>query len=430
MVKLVLCLVLFIVGAIGKEDSYNDELPKVKADIPYDVPEYDIDEIIPSSGCIIAVNGGLPEPQPLLIRPNSLNFFNPDRNGLINVLENQQIELFCSGSFVAPFTNTRNLFATCQGGNFLVNGVSRVFSTLACTGQVAHLARRTGQHCFDGSTLSEVGFNLDVNRFLVTHNICHDEVAEATRYVYYTMTPSNMGWQRSFPRPAFVTGDYFGRRDVNNLYTQVTQRQTFARILSQQVVDQLYSLHGDAFLARGHLMANTDNIFGSQMRASFYFLNAQPQFQVFNAGNWESVESGVKNFIANQNIDVEVYTGVHGVLSLRDQNGIFRELYLDFDTNGRGLIPVPEFYYRVVLHRPTNRGIVFIGINNPHATEADIQSRHIHCTDVSHNVNWISWTNPGRTSILRGYSYACTVADFRRVVTNLPPTVTAGSLLF
>lgn len=196
--------------------------------------------------------------------------------------ENQQIELFCSASFVAPFPNTRTLFATCQGGNFIVNGASRAFNTLACTGQVAHLARRTGQRCFDGSTHSEVGFNLAPDRFLVTHNVCHDEVAEATRYVYYAMTPSNMGWQRSFPRPSFVTGDFFNRRDVNNLYTQVTQRQTLGQILGQSVVDQLYSLHGDAFLARGHLMANTDNIFGSHMRASFYFFNAQPQWQVFN----------------------------------------------------------------------------------------------------------------------------------------------------
>lgn len=138
----------------------------------------------------------------------------------------------------------------------------------------------------------------------------------------------------------------------------------------------------------------------------------------------------MKTWIANQGLEVEVYTGVHGVLSLRDRNNTFQELYLDFDANGRGLIPVPEFYWRVVLHRPTNRGIVFIGINNVFATEQDILTRHTHCTDVSHFVNWISWTNPGRTSILRGYSYACTVADFRRVVTNLPPNVTASALLY
>lgn len=148
------------------------------------------------------------------------------------------------------------------------------------------------------------------------------------------------------------------------------------------------------------------------------------------AGNWESIESGMKQFIANQNLNVEVYTGVHGVLSLRDRNNVFQQLFLDFDANGRGLIPVPEFYYRVVLHRPTNRGIVFIGINNPHATEQDIQQRHIHCPDVSHFVTWVPWSSPGRTSILRGYSYACTVSEFRRVVTNLPPNVTAGSLLY
>lgn len=228
------------------------------------------------------MNGGLPEPQPLLIRPNSLNFFNPDRTGIVTVAEGQQIELYCSASFVAPYTNTRTLFATCSGGNFLVNGAITTFSTLACTGQVFHTARRTGQRCFDGSTLSEVGFNLNDGRFLVTHNVCHDEVAEATRYSYYKMSPSNFGWQRSFPRPSFITGDYFGGRNVNNLYTQVQQRITFSRILGEEVVERMYSLHTDAYCARGHLMANTDNIYGSQMRASFYFINAQPQWQLFN----------------------------------------------------------------------------------------------------------------------------------------------------
>lgn len=218
---------------------------------------------------------------------------------------------------------------------------------------------------------------------------------------------------------------------MNGLYTQVTQRQTLARILGQQRVDEMYAIHTDAFLARGHLMANADNIFGSHMRASFYFINAQPQWQTFNGGNWEAVESGVRNFIADRNLECEIYTGVHGVLSLRDQNGVFRELFLDFDSQGRGLIPVPALYYKVVLHRPTNRGIVFIGVNNPHATSADITNRHTICSDVSHNVNWITWTTPvGRTSILRGFSYMCTVADFRRVVTNLPLNVTAASLLF
>lgn len=368
----------------------------------------------------------------MLIQPNTLNFVNPDRLGIITINTNEQIELFCSGSFVAPFTNTRTLFATCQTDtNWLVNGETRVFNTLACTGQVFHTARRTGQICFDGSTHTEVGFNLAVNRFLVTHNICHDEVAEATRYVYYTQTPSNMGFQRSFPRPGFLTGDFFGR-NVNNLYTQVTQRQTFARILGQDRVDEMYAIHTDAFLARGHLMANVDNIFGSHMRASFYFINAQPQWQTFNGGNWERVESGVRAFIADRNIDCEIYTGVHGVLSVRDQNGVFRELYLDFDAQGRGLIPVPSLYYKVVLHRPTNHGIVFIGVNNPHATSADIANRHTICSDISASVNWpINWTTPvGRTSILRGFSYMCTISDFRRVVTNLPPTVNAASLLY
>lgn len=428
MVRLISCLILFVgAGTIRSEISEDFEFQ----DIPDDFNS--AEEIIPLNTCTIAINaGGLPEPQPLLIHPNTLNFVNPDRNGIVTVATNQQIELFCSGSFVAPFTNTRTLFATCQSGtNWLVNGQTRVFNTLACTGQIFHTARRTGQRCFDGSTHSEVGFNVATNRFLVTHNICHDEVVEQTRYSYYMQTPSNMGWQRGFTRPPFLTGDYFGGRNVDVLYRNNTQRETLAGILGQQRVDEMYAIHVDAFLARGHLMANVDNIYGSQMRASFYFINAQPQWQVFNGGNWERVESGVRNFIANRNIDCEIYTGVHGVLSVRDQNGVFRELFLDFDAQGRGLIPVPALYYKVVLHRPTNRGIVFIGVNNPHATSADIVNRHTICTDVSHFVDWITWTSPvGRTSILRGFSYMCTVTDFRRVVTNLPSNVIANSLLF
>lgn len=55
MARLALCLALFVVSAIGKdilisEDSWLvDEIPEVK-DIPYDIPEEENAEIIPTNG--------------------------------------------------------------------------------------------------------------------------------------------------------------------------------------------------------------------------------------------------------------------------------------------------------------------------------------------------------------------------------------------
>lgn len=62
MVKLVLCLVLFVVGAIGKElltdeDSFINESLEVKADIPLEVWEEDNAEIIPTNGNNLLIGG-------------------------------------------------------------------------------------------------------------------------------------------------------------------------------------------------------------------------------------------------------------------------------------------------------------------------------------------------------------------------------------
>lgn len=49
-------------------------------------------------------------------------------------------------------------------------------------------------------------------------------------------------------------------------------------------------LTNNQFLARGHLTAKSDYIFASGQRATFFFTNAAPQWQPFNAGNWNNLE--------------------------------------------------------------------------------------------------------------------------------------------
>jgi len=121
--------------------------------------------------------------------------------------------------------------------------------------------------------------------------------------------------------------------------------------------------------------------------------------------------------VADENITVDCYTGTWGVSTLPDVNGIGRELYLDFDENNNGLIPVPKLYFRVIIDRESRNGIVLLGVNNPHATIEQIEEEYIICQDIGAQLSWVSWT---KEDLKKGYSYACTVEDFTAVVKDLP----------
>lgn len=159
-------------------------------------------------------------------------------------------------------------------------------------------------------------------------------------------------------------------------------------------------------------------------------------------GNWATVENTVRQFVGLARLNVQVYTGTYGVFSLPDCSGRHVEVYLDVhratrnDCSGNGptprsfgRLPVPLYYYKVVLDEGSDRGVVFIGLNNPHATQTDVRAgKYNLCPDVSTRIHWMEgqWN---RTNIHLGYSYACEVNEFVKVVNHLPKTVRANRLL-
>lgn len=151
--------------------------------------------------------------------------------------------------------------------------------------------------------------------------------------------------------------------------------------------------------------------------ATFYYVNAAPQWLSFNNGNWLQIEISLKKFVAKRNIDVDVYTGTDGVVSYADVNGKYQQFYLSSEDPKRPRIPVPQLYYKVIVAQNTNLGIVLIGVNDPHASKERIKSEYIVCPDVSNQVDYITWN---RKNITAGYSYACAVDEFAKVVKHLP----------
>ncbi|XP_001353493.3 uncharacterized protein [Drosophila pseudoobscura] len=382
-------------------------------------PYVEGDEGVTVNGeCEFRVNGDLSDPVPLFSRHNSFELIVPDSTGTVRLVNGEFLDMFCPGvGFVAPFENHFQVTAQClQQKYFLVDGFIYPFINFTCAGWPTFTALRTGRECNGGTDLVQVGFEVEDGGFLQTFDVCHDEDAEVTRYVHHVLYPSSYVYQSGVDRPAFIELDFYGGRDVNTMYTQVQQNITISHILGLDA-SPYFNYTEDRILARGHMVAKTDQIFAAPQRSTFLFINAAPQWQSFNGGNWERVESSVRKFVADRNLTTDCYTGTWGVSTLPDVDGIERELYLDFDENNNGLIPVPMLYFRVIIDRESREGIVLIGVNNPYASLDKIESDYVLCEDIGHLLSWVSWY---KEDLHAGYSYACTVEDFTKVVKHLP----------
>ncbi|XP_063696032.1 uncharacterized protein LOC134827363 [Culicoides brevitarsis] len=390
-------------------------------------------EIVPEfyaakqGGCQIDVNKDLNEPQPLILIPGTTQFLLPnDTRGIVFLNKGEQIEVYCSKTFDG-LNNVQSRNITCESGNeFRENGKIFSFKSLNCTQYPYHKAERTNRTCFNDARVLDVGFDVGT-RFVKLYEICFDEVLERTYYVTHEFTPPYATHQSGFPRPSFISTGYFNGKKVDNLYTRKTQRQTVAKILkSTELAEKYIQDNTDLYLARGHISAKSDFIFGAHHRATFYFMNCAPQWQTFNGGNWQMVEIAVKKFVADRNIEVDAYTGTWGTTTLPDAKNKKHELYLAFDENNNGLIPVPMLYYKILVDRKTQNGITLIGVNNPYLEMKEILADYVICKDISDMIDWVNWN---KTNIQVGYSYACDVNEFMGKVKHLPDLRVKGLLV-
>lgn len=360
-----------------------------------------------------------------MIKPGTSEFYPFSDSGHVVVAVDKEIEFACTSSLDSPLSG-KSATAKCVGGStFKIGNKEHDVSAIKCTSWPSFVGKKSGSSCNGGTTLINVGFELSGSRFAKQYEVCFNENEEVTRYVHHTLDPGSNYYATGVDRINFAPGGYFAGKNVDKLYTQVVQKETIDKALGEDS-SRYFDSAKNVFLARGHMAAKADFVYPPQQRATFLFLNAAPQWQVFNAGNWASVEDGVRAWVSKNKKHVDCWTGVWGVTTLPNKDGKHTELYLAYDHNGNGLIPVPKLYFRVVIEPSTKKGIVFVGVNNPHLSLAEIKRDYILCDDVSDRINWINWK---RTDITAGYSYACDVSEFRKKVSNLPAFSVSGLLV-
>nr|CAD7458447.1 unnamed protein product [Timema tahoe] len=384
------------------------------------------------SGCSVSVNTDIAAPQPLLLIPGgSLDVYGfklPTVPGdVINFLAGEALTLACPGTnnfLNVAGTGNPVVTATCVSGkNFRINGVNYSFSTLTCRSIPSHSARATGKICYNKNIEIEVGFLVGTN-FYNLHDICFDSANANPIYTKFDMVANIGGLQVGFPRPSWVEGGFYPNLTPNTQYNRNQQIATFSRILgSTDLGAQYVSSTSDYYLSRGHLIAKADYVYGSQQRATFYYMNSAPQWQTFNGGNWNTLEDNVRRYARDQSVDLVIYTGTYGITTLPDARGVEKELYLYVDENNNNAMPIPKLYWKVVYNPLSQAATVFIGVNNPYITS--LKNDYQLCNDVSSKVSWLTWD---KNSQKKGFSYACEFADFRKSVPAMP-AITVKSLL-
>lgn len=387
----------------------------------------EISEILDANSTISAANvacqvsfAQLRNPQPLFIRPGTSQFFHPsDRRGIFELTVNQEIELFCSDNFATPSGVGSNLIrvACFSGTLFRFNNILYNLNEFTCRSWPTFVAQRraTTNRCFNQGTIVDVGFHVG-NRFLKTFTSCHDPRTEENYYTEYTLTPPSNGQERGVVRPNWAQGDFFPGKNVDVMHTRNNQRRTFATILGSTSAADRYieEVPSDVFLSRGHMAAMGDFMTANEQRSTFFFINTAPQWQTFNGFNWDSVEISSRRLASDRNIHLDVYTGTFGITQLRDDRGVNHQIFID---GPRRQIPVPMIYYKILVNRANQSGVVLLGVNNPHLTLSEILANYVICNDVSNRINYVSWQ---RTNLRRGYGYACEVDDFLRRVPHIP----------
>ncbi|XP_066590165.1 uncharacterized protein [Prorops nasuta] len=382
--------------------------------------------------CQVLISKDLSEPQPLILKSDDEDFLYPDSKGYLTLNEGEKLRVACPGSRVhyknANISDEATLkciegtmFSLMSGEKLVQKKVS--LRNVTCASYPSPIIREAEQ-IDDNLVEYEFGFLTKNNDFYHLFNILHDLSMHYTIFAHVKIISGIKAAQKSFPRKNFKKDGFFTGIPVSNVYQIATQQETLGFLLRDNKLGEKY-ISGNNYLARGHLIGKADFVYGNQQRGTFSFANCVPMWQSINGGNWKIIEGNVRNFAIQNNVDLDVWTGSLGVLTLKDVNNNDQEIFLFIDENGNVAVPVPKILFKVVYDQKNKEGVVFLTVNNPFLEK--LTKDYVVCKNVCDKLDNLSWKP---TVSIAGFSYCCSVDDFREVFPELPDFQTDGLLIF
>ncbi|CAH0381108.1 unnamed protein product [Bemisia tabaci] len=393
------------------------------------------------TACKISLRDDLPVKEPLYLKRfnGSLEFVLPledktipqkDR-GVLELAKNEELILACPGKNNELMSPPYDVVEShCVDGKRLdveVGGVGNKtlrIEQLECANSVRAVLRPNfSQTCAKTGTEMEIGFEVETE-YLPLINVCHDVDAADTIYVEHDIVSTIRGAKMLQNRPSFQEGPYplYDGVNTRKVYTQEYQRQLFDDLLGKG--EGKHVIRGLYYLAKGHLAPHADFLYGTWKWATYFYVNAAPQWQIINGGNWKGLEDYLKRLAAETGEDLHIITGSWGVLKLRSRiTGTYVDVYLQPE-EGHRKIRVPAGFFKIIQSKVSHKAIVAICSNNPFE-KVPLFSL---CKNIAKENHWPTAETRWK-SYKRGFIYFCNVEQFvARVKEYLPKVKYSGIL--
>lgn len=210
---------------------------------------------------------------------------------IINLAEGQQVTISClgTGNYMTATTSQLNP-ASCTASSTLqlADGTQFTYDQLGCLFQNKEVLVEQGTCANGPGTFIRNGWNFGTE-FIPLFDMCHDEVLALNYYTINTVFGRSANADdKTNSRPSFSQDVYYPGISVNTQYTQAEQTKTIGVILGDPALAAQYIIpNTEYYFSRGHMAPDADFIDAASQDASYYFMNAAPQWQIFNNGNWK-----------------------------------------------------------------------------------------------------------------------------------------------
>lgn len=260
--------------------------------------------------------------------------------------------------------------------------------------------------------------------------LCVDNAVYGTLWTRHVIQPSiGFKYIKSGSRPSFKvdttrTYRFFGGASssaLTKVYKKTEQKKSMINRLGSNIFEgkEIIATKGENYLAKGHLTPDASMVHDFEQKATYYFINAAPQFQAFNNGNWKHLEAKARGLAAKTGRKLTVYQGTQDILTYEDSEGSETELYIDYTTKGvKTSLPIPLYFWKVVYDEKNQQGVGFIGVNDIIEDEYS----NLLCDNVCEQLNWIDWKEDFRfDEFVKGRMSCCVLDDdFMSIVNDAP----------
>ncbi|XP_042873187.1 uncharacterized protein LOC122253865 [Penaeus japonicus] len=369
--------------------------------------------------CVFERKSDFPKISPLIL-DSSLKLVLPvEENGtaVVRIPAETVLTLACPGSAFKGRGKNATVEAKCGGGRVLsVEGNVTKLSDLGCKKKPKSTVLGDLDFCgaADAGSLTSIGFQIDESEFYEVISVCYDRNNETTLYSRHTIHGASIAAKDIDPkRPSFKTSHGFFSIAMKSCYEKKSQLELMKDLIQDNKMAATYIYpKKQYYFAKGHLAPDADFVTEAEQDATYYYINAVPQWQAFNNGNWKYLEMATRNLAEYLETDLQIYTGAWGILELNDVNANPVEIFLGLTFKQR-VVPAPAVTWKVIYDEKSSRAVGVVGVNNPHITSPPTPL----CSDLCSSLPWIEFDV---NDLGHGFTYCCSVQDLRAAIPHVP----------